>query len=73
MFSNGFCTNKHLLSINGMSEWMKSITTKIPISLESSTTRHRKIRKAFGTSFSNGSVRKEGKQYKTKPNKQYRT
>ena len=73
MFSNGFCTNKHLLSINGMSEWMKSITTKIPISLESSTTRHRKIRKAFGTSFSNGSGRKEGKQYKTKPNKQYRT
>ena len=72
MFSNGLCTKQHLLSINGMSEWMKSIIMKIPISLESSTTRHGKVRKAFGTSFSNGSVRKEGK-YKTKPNKQYRT
>lgn len=37
---------------------MKSIITKISVSLESSTTRHEKVRKAFGISFSNDQLEK---------------
>lgn len=38
---------------------MKSIITKISVSLESSTTRHEKVRKAFGISFSNAQLEKK--------------